>query len=49
MGRGIFKGRPSRVVLSERSRLMLSYRPSAREAFEIRTAERLAAAKGGAR
>lgn len=43
MARGIFKGTPSRRVMSERSRLMLAYRPSAREVFEMRNAERLEA------
>lgn len=47
MARGIFNGNPSRALLSERSRLMLAYRPSAREVFEILNAERLAALAAG--
>lgn len=43
MARGIFKGDPDRRLMGERSRLMLARRPSAREVFEMRNAERLAA------
>lgn len=41
MARGIFKGRPSSQIHQERLRLLAGTQMSAREWFEVRTAERL--------